>query len=121
MSREDFLRQLEQHHAEEDKLRASRDVVMRAMRVQKTHVKNLDEVVRPGVAWINSIVALIWMWAELDAHRLVWIVAAHLGFRFVVRGLINVVWLPRIGKNLANRFPEFREQIEGAFEGSADD
>jgi len=121
VSREDFLRQYAHHHAEEEKLRASRDAVVRAMRVQKTHVKNLDEVVRPGLAWAGTIAALAWMWAALDAHRLVWIVAAHLGFRFVMRGVINVVVLPRMGKGLARRFPEFREQIEGAFEGSADD
>jgi hypothetical protein len=113
VNREEFMKALGARNAEREEVRAA-ESLFRAMKVQRTHVANMHEVFVPAVAWIATIVALSWMWRALDAHRLVGIAAAHLLFRFFVRGYMNIVWVPRLFRRLADRFPQFRSEIEAA-------
>lgn len=93
--------------------------VTRALRVQHRHVENLCELVVPGVAWIGSIVALAWIWGALSAHQLAGIILGHVFFRAFARVYINAILIPRMGRDLGRRFPEFRGDIEAVFEKEA--
>jgi len=114
VNREEFLRQYREQKADRDRVEASIANVLRAMRVQQEHVKTMHELVVPAVAWIGTVAAMIWVWAVLDAHRLVWIFAAHFLFRFFARGYMNIVWIPSMFRSLGKRFPEFQPMIREA-------
>lgn len=103
-----FLAYLAQRK-EEDRRKKS---ALRALKVHQTHVENLCAVVMPGLAWTGAIVALIFMWSALDAHRLVWIVVGHVAFRLLARVWMNAFLIPRMLRGLVARFPEFALEFE---------
>jgi len=112
---------LGERNAEREGTRAKAASVLRAMRVQHRVVSSMCEIVVPGVAWIGSFIAAIWMWRWLDARLLVDILSAHVIFRCMARVYINAFWIPRMMRGLAKRFPEFRTEIEDSFAKDDDD
>lgn len=109
------MAELGARNAEREGTRAQAASVLRAMRVQHRSVENMSEIVVPGVAWIGSLVALVVVWGALSAHELVGIILGHIFFRAFSRVFMNAVWIPRMVRGLAKRFPEFRTEIEDSF------
>jgi hypothetical protein len=119
MNREQFMAALAERNTAREEAGEKIAAVMRALRVQHRRVENLCEIVVPGVAWIGSIVALVWIWHALSAHQLAGIILGHVFFRAFARVYINAILIPRMGRELGRRFPEFRGDIEDVFEKEA--
>lgn len=115
------MAELGARNAEHEGTRAQAASVLRAMRVQHRAVANMCEIVVPGIAWIGALVALVWTWRALTVHAFAAIVVSHILFRAVSRVYVNAVWIPRMVRGLAKRFPEFRTEIEDSFAKDDDD
>jgi len=112
VNKEQFLAELGARSAEQ-KITAERIAsVKRAMRVKFRALENFYEILIPGVAWGGSLIALAWLWRMLDAHALAGIIIGHVILRLLGRIVVNVWWIPAVGRELADRFPEFAADIE---------
>jgi hypothetical protein len=115
------MAELGARNAEREGTRAQAASLLLAMRAHERRVENLCKIVVPGIAWVGALVALVAVWGALSAHQLAAIMLGHIFFRAFARVYVNVVWLPRMMRELANRFPEFRTEIEDSFAKDDDD
>jgi hypothetical protein len=116
VNQEQFMAALGERNAEREGAAEKIASVMRAIRVQRRRVENMSEILVPGFAWIGAFVALVWTWHALSARTLAVIIISHVLFRAFSRVYINAVWIPRVARELARRFPEFRTEIEDSLE-----
>jgi hypothetical protein len=121
VNREQFMAALGERNAEREGLRERSALVLRALDVQKRRVSNVYEVFVPSCAWGGSLVVLVMVWDALSARQLAAIMLGHIFFRAFARVFINVVWIPRMVRDLGKRFPEFKTEIEDCYGGKDDD